>query len=821
MTKHPEDQTERMLELIENLNSDKYKPKEYKYIGQRVPRKIDGPAKASGLADYTMDIQLPGMLYMRFLMSPYPHAKILKMDTAKAEKLPGVRYVLRYDDPDCLKAEIIGKTAGFLWFDRPLVGVAHMEGELVGAAVAADTEDIAEEALSLIEIEWEERPFLLDPVAACEPGAVLVYPERFPDGNHWNSGVLNAIEEGDVKKGFAEADKVFEFRFDRTANTWVGPERPCGVWKWNADCPEIWLKHQRPHLSKSRICDWFGGIPMNKIKIHAPHQGASFGGWAQIDWNLGPLWCAAKAAKMTGRPVKYIFTRREDFFGGASDEGAYFVKVGFKNDGTVTAVDSTHYGSCQIWPVFYPGLHLHDNTRIPNIKTETKSVWLNKGHTVPTRCEQLPPSTIQTLVFDRVAAELGMDPTEVALKNDGAKGHDTDWLNAQKKERGFQVLDSLKECIDKGKAAIKWNEKRHKPGANKLPNGRMHGMGFGWDHEWGDSSGSAEFAIRIERTDGTASLLSAGSDNGVDAENSYCQVAADELGFRLEDVHYDSHDYPGFYRMTPDSSTNMSETGWAVRHAARILKQKILESATSPSSPSQRGSFRPAFPDTKPEDLDIRDSVIFSKADPSKRMSVADFVRMAGEHGCMATDEYFGERLAWSEPLFAFGYHAQYGGNASATPSNPRPRFCRQSHFMEIEVDTETGEIFVIKIVNVNDVGKVINRMSAEGQQYGGSIMGVSRARFEEVIHDPVTGVMLNGNLIDYKIATIKDLGPIDTILVETELGFGPYGLCGIGEDIATAMPGLMAPAVYNAIGKWIYDYPITPDKILKALGKA
>jgi CO/xanthine dehydrogenase Mo-binding subunit len=818
MSSHPEDQTARMLEMFDNLNSDKYKPKEYKFIGQKIPRRIDGLQKASGQAEYTMDVQLPGMLYMRFLDSPYPNAKILRMDTSRAEKLPGVRYVLRYDDPDVAKAEIIGKVAGFFGVDKPLSDAAHMEGEPVGAAVAAETEQVAEEALSLIDIEWEERPFMLDPVAACEPGAPLTFPERYIDGNNWNRGAYDEMVHGDVKKGFAEAEKVIEFSFNRTGNTWVGPERPCGVWKWNGDCPEIWLKHQRVHLPKSRISEWFGGIAMSKIEIHSPYQGASFGGWCQVDWNLGPLWCAAAVSRRTGRPVKYVFTRREDFFGGSMDEGVYQVKVGFKNDGSITAVDSTLYHVNAIWPVFSPGLHLHDNTRIAHVRGHSKSIWVNKGHTVPTRCEMLPPVLTQTLVLDRVAAELGMDPTELALKNDGCMGHDMDWVNEQKKQRGFPQRDSLRECIEKGKAAIKWDQSWHKPGDRKLPNGRMHGVGFTWTHEWDDSCGSGEFAIRIERTDGTASLLGMGADNGVDAESTYCQIAADELGYRLEDVNYNPHHYRGFYRMTPDSSTNMSVNGWAVRHAARILKQKILESATSASSPTQRGSFQPAFPNTKPEDLDIADGVIFARADPSRRMSVADFVRLAGESGPLSTDEFLGTRVGWSEPLFASSYHAQYG---AYNPENPRPRFCRQAHFMEIEVDTETGEIFVTRVVNVNDVGKVINRMSCEGQQYGGSIMGVSRAKFEEIVYDPATGVMLNGNLLDYKIATIKDLGPVDTILVETEMGYGPYGLIGIGEDIGTVVPGLLAPAVYNAIGKWIYDFPITPAKILGALGKA
>jgi len=817
MSKHPEDQTARALELLDNLKADMYPLKEYKHIGEKGPRRIDGLSKASGQADYTMDVQVPGMLYMRFLMSPYPHAKILKMDTSKAEKLAGVRNVLRFDDPEVGKEEIIGKVAGFFGSDSPLSGVAHMEGELVGAAVTADSEAIAEEALSLIEIDWEERPFMLDPVAASDPAAPLTFPERYIDGNHWNRGAYDELAHGDVKKGFAEADKVIEFKFSRTANTWVGPERPCGVWKWNGDCPEIWLKHQRVHLPKSRISQWFGGIPMNKIQVHSLYQGASFGGWSQIDWNLGPLWCAALVSRRTGRPVKYIFNRREDFFGGSMDEGVYFVKVGFKKDGSITAVEATLYHVNAIWPVFNPVLHLHDNTTIPHLKGQCKSIWVNKGHTVPTRCEMLPPVLTQTMIFDRVAAELGMDPTELALKNDGCMGHDMAWAAEEKKQRGFQVRDSLKECIEKGKAEFKWDESWHKPGDRKLPNGRLHGVGFTWAHEWDDSCGSSEFAIRIERTDGTASLLATGADNGVDAENTYCQIAADEIGLRLEDVHYNPQQYAGFYRMTPDSSTNMSVNGWAVRHAARILKEKILESATGPTALTQRGGYQPAFPNTSPQDLDIKDSHIFLKSDPARRMSLADFVRMAGESGCFSTDEFLGVRTAWSEPLFASSYHVQYG---AYNPVNPRPRFCRQAHFMEVEVDTETGEIFVTRVVNVNDVGKVINRMSCEGQQYGGSIMGVSRAKFEEVVHDPVTGVMLNGNLIDYKIATMKDLGPVSTILVETGMGYGPYGLIGVGEDIGTVVPGLTAPAVFNAIGVRIDDFPITPDKILKALGK-
>jgi len=810
------DETTRMEEMFDNLRSDRYPLPEYRHVGRRIPRRIDGIRKASGSAEYTMDVQLPGMLHMRFFTSPYPNAAIRSMDTKKAEQLPGVRAVLRYDDPELPRTADLGGHQ--VSMERVIPQIAYFQGQEVGVAIAADTESIAEQALTLVEVEWEERAFVLDAEAALEPGAPPALPELSPDRNHFNEGFFDVLQLGDVKKGFAEADRIIEFKSARRLHTWAGPERPCGVFRWNGDCPEVWVKQQRPHIAKRVIASWFGGIPMNKIRIHCPYQGASFGGWSQVNWNMAGHYCAAVLARRTARPVKWTFTRREDFFGGEMDEGVYYYKVGAKKDGTITAVEGRAVLTNQQWPIFHFLKHLVENTRIPNIYGKLAVVLVNKGPNVPTRCEQNANTHSQTLIFDHVASELGLDPVEVALKNDGAEGHDMDWLDARKRERGFEVRDSLRECVEKGKAAIDWDNSWHPPGTKRLPNGRMHGLAFTWAHEWDDSAGSSEIAIRIERNDGTASILSMGSDNGVDAESSYCQIAADELGMRLEDVHYDPQIDPGFFRMTPDSSSNMSINGFAVRHAARILKQQILEAATRPIAKTQRGSFPPAFPDCRPEELDIGDSAIFVKVDPSRRMMLADFVGFSGAAGPLSNHEPLTGRTPFSAPLFAFGYHSQTG---TYNQEQPRPRFCRQAHFMEVEVDTETGEVLVTRVVNVNDVGKVINPGSCEGQQYGGTYMAVGRARTEEVIHDPPTGVMLNGNLLDYKIATMLDAGPIDTILVETGMGYGPYGVVGIGEDVATVVPALLGPAVHNATGVWIDDYPITADKVLKALGKA
>lgn len=808
---------ERILELMDNLASDKYPLDRYENIGKRGIRRLDGYEKASGKAVYTIDVQLPGMLHMRFLTSPFAHAAIKSMDTTEAEAVAGVRAVLRYDDPELPLAADLG---GHAPSSIPVLSrVAHFEGEELGAAVAAETEAIAEEALRRIKVEWVERPFVIDTEKALDPNAPLANPDAYPDGNYYNQGMLDIDELGDVQKGFAEADKIVEFKSRRLLHTWIGPERPCGVFRWNGEYPEVWVKQQRPHICKRVISSWFGGIPMNRIQIHCLYQGASFGGWSQVPWNMGGHYCAALVAKRTARPVKWLFNRREDFYGGQMDEGVYFYKVGTRMNGEITAVEVRAILSNLLFPIFGVARHFIENTKIPNVYGKLEAVQANKGINVPTRCEQASNSYGVTLVFNRVADALGMDPIDVAILNDGADGHDVTWLNEQKKALGFVVRDSLRECIDKGKAAISWEQKWHPPGKKKLPNGRMHGMGFTWTHEWDDSAGSSEIAIRLERNDGTATILGMRCDNGVNAETAYCQIAADELGMKVEDVFYRPQFDPGFFAMTPDSSTNMSVNGFAIRNAARLLKRRILEAATRPTGQSQRGSFPAPFEGYEPEDLDIRDSVIFVKGDPDNRMPLADLVQPGGAEGPMCHSPEMGrgaQRSNFSAPLFAYSYQVQQGAYASY-----RLRFCRQAHFVEVEVDTDTGRVYVTQVVNVNDVGKVVSWEGCEGQQYGGTYMGIGRGLYEEVVHDPVTGVMLNGNLIDYKIGTLNDIGAIHTELVESGMGYGPYGIVGIGEDVATVMPALLGPAVHNAIGVWMDDFPITPDRVLRALGKA
>jgi xanthine dehydrogenase molybdenum-binding subunit len=354
----------------------------------------------------------------------------------------------------------------------------------------------------------------------------------------------------------------------------------------------------------------------------------------------------------------------------------------------------------------------------------------------------------------------------------------------------------------------------------------MHGLAFTWTHEWDDSAGSGEIGMYFERNDGSVTILGCRADVGVNAETAYCQIAADELGVPFDWVRFKHQDDAGFFPMTPDTSTNLSINGWAVKNGARILKQRLLEAAVAPRAKSQLAEYSPAFPGLEPGDLDVNDGVIFEKANPENRMTIADFIGPSGAQGPLlgtagepfftSAEEGLAYPLRGTPPLFEAGWHFQRGCYLGV-----RVRFCRQAYFMEVEVDPETGQVDIQKVVTVNDVGKVINWDGCEGQAYGGAIMGIGRGMTEELVWDRHTGIMLNGNLLNYKIPTMMDYGEIETIMVETGMGYGPYGSVGIGEDVATVLPALIGPAVQNAIGVWIDSFPITPDRVLAALGKA
>jgi len=780
---------------------------DFKQIGKRGVRRCDGVEKAGGKALYTRDLNFPGMLCAKVLASPYARARIVRLDTGKAEEYPGVRAVLRYDDPAIKRQELTGSIAGTTrmapksagWAMLPVKTIlsdqAIFEGQMVGVAIAADSEQIASEALKLVKVEWDQQPFVLDHEKALDPEAPKLIPGA--DSNQIADKDRELTEQGDVEKGFQEADQIIEFTARRDAHLWAGAELPCVIARWSSDKLEMWVHEQQPYLSKLILAEQLN-IPMNKIHTHSLYQGCSFGercnpsNWSQNGINV----LAVVLAKKANRPVKLVLNRAENFYGFSGDLMVSKFKVGARKDGTITAVQMKNLFANYMCTTGVE--HLVDNTKIENLRCEGTTVFVNKPPAWWNRCEQLPNVFCQTLIFDHVAGALGMDPTEVALLNDGCEGHDTSYLEEFQRKNGFPQRDSLKECIEAGKKAIGWDENRHPPGSRRLANGRMHGLAFTWSHDWDDTRGTGSAAVMIQN-DGSVSIIAQHSDVGVNPWTTYMQIVADELGVRYEDIEINPFDLNvGFALMSPDGSCNLGSNGYVVKKAARKAKRMLLDLAADKFN-------LPA------EALDMEDSVVFEKANPANRMPLKDVVKMAVP--------MLNAVGIWTEPpVLDWAWHTQ--GLWGMALETGRPRMCRQANFIEVEVDTETGEVFVTRVVNVNDVGKAISPETVEGQMYGGTYMGLGRALTEELVWDPATGVLLNRNLLDYKYATMLDYPASENIYIETGLGHGPYGSTGIGENTATMIPGLLGPAVYNAIGQRVDDFPITPNKVLKALGK-
>jgi xanthine dehydrogenase molybdenum-binding subunit len=407
-------------------------------------------------------------------------------------------------------------------------------------------------------------------------------------------------------------------------------------------------------------------------------------------------------------------------------------------------------------------------------------------------------------MFDRVAAEFGLDPTEVALRNDGCSGHDWDWVTQYQKDNGFPQRQSLREVISLGKEAMGWDKKWHPPGTNKLPNRKMHGLGFMSINEWGAGLAgilAAGYACLILR-DGKVAIVGMRCDPGVDTESGYRRCVASEMGLKFEDTviqerRSDNHVY---HFAEPGGSYGTISTTPQLILGARQLKKKILDYAVTP-----RPKDAAFFPGKKAADLDIRESMVFEKENPDNTKTVAEVAN-----------------AFWNaDPAIAHPVVPDLAGLTSEGKPDAQLYFMsRQAHFVEVAVDAETGEIAVVDLVCVNDVGHVYNLRGAQGQQYGGAIMALGRNATEEKICCPRTGVGLNYDHIGYHLGTMNDYPVIQCILNESHQGYSAYGACGIGENVGASLSAILAGAVYNAIAKWVLDFPITPDKVLRALGK-
>jgi len=756
---------------------------EFSVVGKRITQP-DAAAKATGTAIYASDIKLPGMLVGKVLRSPYPHARIKRIDKSNAKKLPGVEAVITPEDV----AQWKGFDRGLK--DMPMIAGGYLVppdehilnerarhfGDAI-AAVAAINEHIAEEALELIEVEYEKLPFVIDPEEAMKPGAPRI--SDFAEGNI-GKHLSYPFPEGDVEKGFREADCIVEGTFSTTKQEHCTAETAAAVAYLDVDGRlNVWSQCQLAHMARREIAHIFN-LPVSKVKLMTPLIGGSFGQRGSVC--AEPI-CIALALK-TGKPVKLVYSREENFTALESRTGfKYNLKLGFKRDGTLTAMQVYMLGRLGGYMGCGPMASAIGMTfglghyRCPNRAGEADMVMTNTPVSGAMRGFGNPAIMwgIEQLVDD-AAEKLGMDPLEIRLKNIKKAGEIANM--------GLTLESTyLEDCIVKGAEAIGWKEKWGKKKEGKI----RRGVGIA---TMSHCSGAAPIyldhssALIKLNEDGSADLTAHPGPVGQHIWGALSQIAAEELGLRAEDIHIVTGDTDvTLFEYGSDASRSAYAIGNATLIAAHQAKEQILERAAKMLNVS-------------PGELEIKDRQVYVKANPKKSIPVADI--------CYdAIYNFKGECLNISGKC-------SWEGRWNSPPTG--------AFLAEVEVNTETGRVKVIKLITAIDCGKAVNPMSVEGQLEGGMQQGMGYGLTEDYVINKDTGVVESDNYDNYKMPGVLDMPQTEVIIIDKPDPKGPFGAKGVGEPGMVGIAPAIANAIYDAIGVRIRDLPITPEKILKAL---
>ncbi len=731
--------------------------REFSVVGKKTPR-IDAYERVTGQAQYTGDYQLPGMLYARVLRSPHPHAKIISINTSKAEKLPGVRAVIHHQNAQ-VPWSSGGHTHRRYIFNNPVRYV----GDAV-AAVAATDRHIAEDALALIEVKYEKLPYVLDASEALKPDG----PKIFPNGNlSVGTGNFSAPiteEWGDLEKGFKEADRIFEDTYISKHVNNAQLEPRVSVAKWDGGKLTVWASTQGVSNCRTDIAKDLG-LPLSKVRVICKYMGAGFGNKNQAqDYDL----MTAVLAKVTGQPVKLEFTREDDFIGMHgrwSSEQHY--KIGVKKDGTITAVDLDAVTNMGAYRKQSGNLSGTDFYEIANFKKVIKPVHTNTVVAANYRAPAYPQSVFGFASFlDQIAYELGINPLEIFLKNRARLYH----------HKTPFTSNALEECIQEGAKRIGWNDKWRKAGATPGP--KKHGIGMALGgYPFRPGLGAA--TIRVN-PDGTAHVLVGVTDIGTGAKSTMAIIAAEALGIPLNQIQLTNGDTD----VTPfcigeSGSRATAFTGPAVIAAAEDVRRQIFNIA----APQLKA---------KAEDLDLKDGNVFLKSDLSQKLPLSKALSRIGS-------EIIGR--ATTNPTFK-----GVEGKSFA------------AHFAEVEVDSWTGHVKITRYVAAHDSGTILNRLTAESQIKGGVVQGIGMALTEELLIDRPTAIPLNPSYRDAKVPTHLEVPDVEVIFIEPYDPYGTFGGKVVGEPPITPAVATVANAIFNATGKRFKELPITPDKILRAV---
>ena len=748
----------------------------YKYVGHSLPR-VDAKDKVTGAAIYGADVFLPRMLYARVLRSPHAHARIVSIDVSGAEALQGVVAV-------ATGADVVGILGGEAMKDMPFLAIDKVRfvGEPV-AAVAAENLDIAEEALGLIRVQYEELPPALDVELAMSKDSPIVHEDMDKYGRIGavklvpGTNICNQAETayGDVEKGFAEADYVFEDTF-RTHMVQHGQIEPHSVIAQLTPMGKLnlWVPNDGPHRLRKDLSDAMK-IPINHIRVRSTYIGGGFGGKGGL--KAEPV-AVALARKTKHRPVKLVFTREEVFQASVVRHPTIIkVKTGVNKDGTLVAREISGIWDTGAYAEKGPTVVIQATAaaagpyKIPHVRLKGYCVYTNKVIAGAYRGYGTNQVTwAYESQMDMIAERLDLDPLEFRLKNVLREG---DSLPTG----GPATSVGVAECLEKVAKEIGW-ERRNQLGPNR-------GIGIACTYK-NTKTPSGSAAYMTLNGDGSLNVIVSAVEIGQGARTVFSQMAAEVLDIPMDKITVSSPDTDSTpYDASTTSSRATFHVGNAICMAAEDIKQQLLKIAA--------GIF-----DCSSEALVYKDGKIAGPE--AEGLTYAQILgKVYGAGGVvMGRGFYYSEAKGsgmWSAP----SVYWMYGANA-----------------VEVEVDPQTGKIKILKMVIAHDVGQAINPVNCCQQMEGGVLHAMGIATTEEVRFDK--GRILNPNFHDYKMPTAMDAPEIVPIIVEAHHPEGPFGAKGIGEPVLNPTAAAIAQAVFMAIGVRVMDLPLSAEKIFRRL---
>jgi xanthine dehydrogenase YagR molybdenum-binding subunit len=749
---------EEKLKLVETVKLPPWDQNARLTVVGRPQVRAEGVEKVTGRAQYAYDMRLPGQLYAAALRSPYPHARIQRIDTTQAEALDGVHAVLSSANAPAIT-----------WYEEEC-GLFAETLRFVGdevAVVAAESEEIAQDALRLIEVDYEPLPFVLDLDAALQPGA----PTLHGDSNRKEEPKV--YERGYIDQGFGAAEAIIDRVYTTQTQVHNSLEPHGCTVLWQGDQVTIWESTQGIFEVREQVAAKLG-LPEHHVRVIKEHMGGGFGS-KQVAWKQTVIACLL--SKMSGRPVQFMLDREgENLAAGSRGKTWQHLRLGAKRDGTLTALAVDIRIANGAYSVGGEGANVSGMYqrlyRCPNVRTEQVAVYLNTGPSVAFRAPgHVEAAFALEAAMDELARALQIDPIELRLRN----YTETD----QKKEnKPYSSPVALRTAYAKVTDAFGW-QTYQRPAPNDT---KRRGIGFA-AHEWGGGGNPPAYAWVKINGDGTADVITGAQDIGTGSRTGLLMVAAEELGLPVDAVTVHLGDTAvGPYAPTSAGSATQVTVGPAVRAAAADAKRQLLEAAAK------------LLEEDDPTHLHIHNGVISVNGNGTGTVTVKEVAGRLSPHMILG--------------------HGLRGANPKDVSIRTFGAQC-----VEVEVDTATGEVTVLRVAASHDCGRIINPTLVESQIIGGVTQGIGFALTEERFIDEASGIVLNANLEEYKVPTVADIPTITHAPVDLpDVAANPTGAKGIGEPPIIPTAPAIASAIFDATGVRLYHTPFSRRALLDAL---